>query len=159
MTAGFGGEAPSSAGYGRPLATAVLALAVLVGPSFAADNPVGEWLTEKGDARVRIAPCPDRPDRLCGTVTWSKRPPDAAPGPLVDGNNADPALRARPIVGMPLPADFAPEGGGAWGGTIYDPRSGRAYTSRMRRASADRLDVSGCVLFVCLGGTWRRHGP
>lgn len=140
------------------VAAAVLPL--LAGPAHAADSPLGEWLTEAGDARVRIAACADRPDRLCGAVTWAAPPPDAPPGPLVDVNNADPALRSRPIVGLPLLAGFAAEGGGAWGGgTIYDPRSGRTYKSKMRQAGPDRLEVSGCVLFVCLGETWRRHGP
>jgi uncharacterized protein (DUF2147 family) len=138
----------------------MIVLALLAGPALAADDPVGEWLTEKGDARVRIEPCPGRADRLCGTITWAERPPDASQGPPLNANNTDPALRSRPIVGLPLLAHFAPEGGGAWGGgTIYDPRSGKTYKSKMRQVSADRLDVSGCVLFVCLGETWRRYKP
>ncbi len=144
----------------KPGLLGMIVLALLAGPAFAVDELVGEWLTEKGDARVRIEPCPGRADRLCGTITWAERPPDAPPRPLVDANNTDPTLRSRPIKGLPLLADFAPEGGGAWGdGTIYDPRSGRTYKSKMRLTSVDRLDVSGCVLFVCLGETWRRYRP
>ena len=96
--------------------------ALLAGNALAADGPVGEWLTEKRDARVRIAPCQDRGDRLCGTITWAQRPPDAPEGPLLDRNNGDPALRTRPIVGLPLLAGFAQDGENHWGGgTIYDP--------------------------------------
>lgn len=143
----------------KPGLLGMIVLALLAGPAFA-DGPVGEWLTEKGDARVRIEPCPDRADRLCGTITWAERPPDAPAGPPLDASNTDPALRSRPIVGLPLLAGFAAEGTGAWGGgTIYDPRSGRTYKSKMRLTSVDRLDVSGCVLFVCLGETWRRYRP
>lgn len=144
----------------RLITLATVALAILAGPTLADSGPVGEWLTEKGDARVRVAACPDRADRLCGTVTWAERPPDALAGPLVDVNNADPALRSRPIEGLPLLDGFAAEGPGAWGdGTIYDPRSGRTYRSKLRQRAADRLEVSGCVLFVCLGETWRRYRP
>src|SRR5690348_451964 len=112
---------------GDSLRVAVLiaaALAVLLASdALAADGPVGEWLTEKRDARVRIAPCEDRGDRLCGTITWAQRPPDAPEGPLLDRNNGDPALRTRPIVGLPLLAGFAQDGENHWGGgTIYDPR-------------------------------------
>ena len=141
--------------------TLALTLAPFPKTIFAAvDSPVGEWLTEKGDARVRVAACPDRADRLCGTITWAAPPPDAPAGPLLDVNNADPALRSRPIEGLPLLDGFATEGPGAWGGgTIYDPRSGRTYRSKMRQGAADRLEVSGCVLFVCLGETWRRYRP
>jgi uncharacterized protein (DUF2147 family) len=134
--------------------------ALLAGNALAADGPVGEWLTERRDARVRIAPCEDRGDRLCGTITWAQRPPDAPEGPLLDRNNCDPALRTRPIVGLPLLAGFAQDGENHWGGgTIYDPRSGKTYKSRMRLEAPDLLDVAGCILFLCKGETWTRYGP
>jgi uncharacterized protein (DUF2147 family) len=140
------------------IAAALAALAAI--PARAAEGPVGEWVTEKGDARIRIGPCDDRPDRLCGTVTWAKRPADAPEGPLVDRHNGDPALRSRPILGLPLLAGFAPDGENHWGGgTIYDPRNGRTYKSWMRLAAPDRLEVAGCVLFVCKGETWTRYRP
>jgi uncharacterized protein (DUF2147 family) len=144
-------------------AAAALAAAILAGPALAADlesPPVGEWLTDEKDARVMIEPCANRPDRLCGRITWAARPQDAPPGPLVDRNNGDPALRSRPIEGLPLLAGFEPDGEGSWGGgTIYDPRSGRTYKSKMRLRADGGLEVSGCVLFVCRGEVWTRHHP
>ena len=134
--------------------------ALLAGRAQAADGPFGEWLTEKRDARVLIAPCADAPGRLCGTITWAQRPPDAPEGPLVDRHNSDPALRSRPILGLPLLGRFAPDGENFWdGGTIYDPRSGKTYKSKMRLAAPDRLEVSGCILFLCKGETWTRYRP
>jgi len=131
-----------------PLATAV-----------AADpSAVGEWVTEGGKARVRIEPCAADPGQLCGAIIWSYRPDDAAPGPLVDVNNQDPALRSRPILGLPLLQGFEPDGPGAWsGGTIYDPEGGKTYRSKMRLEGPDQLEVEGCVLFVCRGQTWTRY--
>ena len=137
-------------------ATLLLALALAA----AADvpSPVGEWTTEGGKARVRIAACPEYPQRLCGVIEWSYRPPGAKSGPLLDINNQDPEQRSRPIVGLPLLQDFASTGPDSWGdGTIYDPEGGKTYESKMRLDGADRLEVSGCILFFCRGQTWTRY--
>jgi uncharacterized protein (DUF2147 family) len=121
---------------------------------------LGEWTTEGGKARVRIAPCSGDAQRLCGAIEWSYRPPGAGAGPLQDINNQDPALRSRPIVGLPLLQGFEPTGPDSWGGgTIYDPEGGKTYNSKMRLDGADRLEVSGCVLFFCRGQTWTRYRP
>ena len=86
----------------------------------------------------------------------SYRPPDAPEGPLLDVNNSDPALRSRSIVGLPLLRGFKPAGPGSWDkGTIYDPEGGETYRSKMRLLSVDRLEVAGCVLFICRRQTWQ----
>ena len=140
----------------RPLIfLALLPMAAL--PALAADSALGEWVTEGGKARVAITPCADDARKLCGAITWSYRPADAPPGPLVDVNNQDPALRARPIVGLPLIQSFQPAGSGAWDrGTIYDPEGGKTYKSKMRLKGPDMLEVNGCILFFCRGQTWTR---
>ena len=126
-----------------------------IGP--AAASAVGEWTTAGDKARVRIEPCAASPQELCGTITWSYRPADAPPGPLVDVNNDDPALRSRPIVGLPLLQGFKPDGADAWsGGTIYDPEGGKTYKSKLRLKDQDTLEVDGCVLFFCQSQTWTR---
>jgi uncharacterized protein (DUF2147 family) len=143
----------------RRLPLVLLLLLVGAPPLAAAEpSPLGEWITEDGKARVRIQPCAGRGDELCGVIAWSFRPADAPKeGPLLDHRNADPALRRRPILGLPLMQGFRPAGAGRWDhGTIYDPEGGRTYRSTMRLSSADRLEVSGCVLFICRRQTWRR---
>ena len=91
-------------------------------------------------------------------IEWSYRPPGAKSGPLLDINNQDPEQRSRPIVGLPLLQDFASTGPDSWGdGTIYDPEGGKTYKSKMRLDGADRLEVSGCILFFCRGQTWTRY--
>jgi uncharacterized protein (DUF2147 family) len=134
-------------------------LAALALPTAALASPIGEWTTEGDKARVRIEPCAADPQKLCGTITWSYRPADAPAGTLVDVHNQDPALRSRPIVGLPLIQGFAPDGLDAWaGGTIYDPEGGRTYKSKMRLTGPDVLEVDGCVLFFCQSQTWTRYG-
>jgi uncharacterized protein (DUF2147 family) len=145
------------AGAATQLATAFL-LALVPPAAAQVPSPLGEWTTEGGKARVRLAPCSGDAQRLCGLITWSYRPPGARPGPLRDIHNQDPALRSRPIVGLPLLQDFAPTGPDSWGGgTIYDPESGKTYKSKMRLRDADRLEVSGCFLFFCRSQTWTRQ--
>ena len=137
--------------------TTLALLAALALPAAALASPIGEWTTEGAKARVRIEPCAADAAKLCGTITWSYRPPDVPAGPLVDVNNQDPALRSRPIVGLPLLQGFVPDGPDAWaGGTIYDPEGGKTYKSKLRLKGADLLEVDGCVLFFCQSQTWTR---
>jgi uncharacterized protein (DUF2147 family) len=141
----------------RLLATAFVLAVGFSGVAAAAVE--GEWVTEGDKARVRIEPCAANAQELCGTITWSYRPPDApADGPLLDINNSDPALRSRPIVGLPLLQGFKPDGTDAWsGGTIYDPEGGKTYKSKFRLKGPDTLEVDGCVLFICESQTWTRY--
>ena len=133
---------------------------VLVGPAIgpAAASAIGEWVTEGDKARVQIEPCTADAQRLCGTITWSYRPADAPAGPLLDVHNGDPALRSRPILGLPLLQGFAADGADSWsGGTIYDPEGGKTYKSKFRLKGPDTLEVDGCILFLCQSQTWTRY--
>ena len=104
----------------------VLLLALALPAGAETPSPVGEWTTEGDKARVRIAACPEDAEQLCGVITWSYRPPGAEAGPLLDINNQDPALRSRPIIGLPLLQGFTATGPDSWGGgTIYDPEGGK----------------------------------
>jgi uncharacterized protein (DUF2147 family) len=136
---------------------ALALLAAMALPAAALASPIGEWSTDGGKARVRIESCAADAQKLCGTITWSYRPEGVPPGPLVDVNNQDPALRTRPIVGLPLLQGFVPDGPDAWaGGTIYDPEGGKTYKSKLRLKGQDTLEVDGCILFLCRGQTWTR---
>ncbi len=132
---------------------AILSLAAAL-PAFAADPAEGDWLTQGGGGKVRIAPCAAQPDRLCGLITWLKDPADAKGS---DTNNPDPALRKRPLIGLPLIRDFKRAGPGRWtGGRIYDPGSGRTYDSKITLNPNGTLKVEGCVVIVCQAQTWTR---
>ena len=135
----------------------LLAVCALLMPVAVEAAVLGEWTTEGGKARVRIEPCAADTGKLCGVITWSYRPDGVPAGPLVDVNNQDANLRARPIVGLPLLQNFVPDGQDAWsGGTIYDPENGKTYRSKLRLKGPDTLEVDGCILFICRGQTWTR---
>jgi uncharacterized protein (DUF2147 family) len=131
------------------LLTIGLALATAA-PAFAADPVEREWLVEDGSGKVRIAPCPGKPDRMCGVVTWGTKPPDSK-----DVHNPDAALRNRLLLGLMVLSDFKPVSPGRWnGGRIYDPTSGKTYASKMAVNAKGALKVEGCILILCEAQTW-----
>jgi uncharacterized protein (DUF2147 family) len=142
-----------------PWLTACFALAMLgclsvARPALAGD-PTGIWLTEKGDARLRVAPCGDA---LCATIIWLRDPIDPQTGkPQIDDLNADPGLRARPIIGIHVAYDMKPSGRpDKWVGHFYNPEDGKIYDGQLILVDANTMRAEGCVLLICAGETWKR---
>lgn len=127
-------------------AAAVATLAAM--PAQAAQPITGRWATVDGKAIVQIAPCGRE---LCGKIEKIVKP---TPGrPQTDTNNPDPALRSKPLTGLSLLSGFR-EDGDIWKGTIYDPESGKSYTSKVSRNGNGTLKVQGCIAFFCKTQTW-----
>ena len=103
----------------------------------------GLWQTETAGSTVRIVRCGNG---YCGTIA-------ATAGPGVDAKNPDPALRSKPLVGLALLSGFS-DAGDIWKGTIYDPESGKSYTSKVSRNGDGTLKVQGCIAFFCKTQTW-----
>jgi len=143
----------------NPLRTATVA-AILLGaswtPTLAAD-PIGTWLTEGGEATVRIATCGPE---LCGTIVALKVPNDPATGrPKTDKNNPDAAKRSRPIIGVQIVFGMKPTGtADKWSGQVYNAEDGKTYSGNITLQSANALKLEGCVLggLICKGQTWTR---
>src|SRR5579859_3398902 len=92
---------------------AALAMLALSSPA-KAEGPDGIWLTQAGDARIRVSRCGAG---VCGVVVWLKEPIDPATGkPQVDDKNANPSLRKRPIIGLSLFLGMRPAGPNQWSG-------------------------------------------
>src|SRR5688572_2423446 len=119
-------------------------------------EPTGVWLTEKGDARIKVTKCGSG---ICGVVVGLKDPIDRATGqPQVDDKNPNPALRDRPMVGVSLFIGMRPSAPGKWSGQIYNADDGGTYVSHVTFAGGDALRVEGCVGMICGGETWTRVG-
>jgi len=119
------------------------------------DPAEGDWTPAK-QIVIRISPCANASDRLCGlVVAW----PNGKDGrPALDRRNPDPKLATRTIVGIPLIYGFRRVGVGRWaGGKIYNPQDGKTYDSNLATASNGSLDVKGCVLFLCESQVWKRQ--
>jgi uncharacterized protein (DUF2147 family) len=140
----------------RPLRTAAFVAALLFGISSAqAAEPTGTWLTEKGDARIHVAPCGKA---LCGTIVWIKDAIDPQTGRApVDDKNPDPSKRGRKIVGMRI-FSMNLDSNNVWAGPIYNSDDGRNYAGRLLMQGADALQVNGCAGALCGGELWRRVG-
>lgn len=135
------------------LAHLAIATALVATPAFAADPVEGEWLTQGGSGKVRIAPCAGNPDRLCGVITWLR----GADAKALDTNNPEPRLRSRPLIGLAMIHGFKRAAPGRWtGGKIYDPGGGKTYDSKISINPNGTLKVEGCILVVCQAQTWRR---
>jgi uncharacterized protein (DUF2147 family) len=136
----------------------IAVLAALVGLSGAHAQSGGEvggtWLTQAGDARVRVSRCGSG---ICGVVVWLKEPINAATGkPQVDDKNPNPALARRPMIGLPLFSGMHPSGPNKWSGQIYNADDGSTYASNVSLSGPDTLRVEGCMGALCGGETWTR---
>jgi uncharacterized protein (DUF2147 family) len=139
----------------QTLALAVAATAACT-PALAAGSVQGDWITQSGSAKVRIAPCGSK---LCGAIVWLRNPNDKATGrPQLDSENPDPALRNRPIQGLQILSGFKPGTGKLTGGAIYDPQSGKTYNSKLGLNPDGTLKVEGCIAIICQAQTWRPAG-
>jgi uncharacterized protein (DUF2147 family) len=139
----------------RILIMAVAGSIALAGTAHAQGSVHGDWLTANGAGKVRIAPCADK---LCGTIVWLREPLDKATGqPQKDVHNPDVALRGRPVVGMQMIKGFKAAKDGRWtGGTIYDPKTGKTYASKVALSPNGTLKVDGCIAVVCIAQVWTR---
>src|SRR5579863_4371249 len=82
-------------------AIAIVAALFMVAPAkaqSAVGGPDGIWLTQAGDAKVRVSKCGAG---ICGVIVWLRQPIDPATGkPAIDDKNPNPALAHRPMIGL-----------------------------------------------------------
>jgi uncharacterized protein (DUF2147 family) len=111
-------------------------------------SPIGEWVTEDGEGRVRIRACGQA---LCGVVA-------AADPSETDRHNPDASKRNRPLLGTPVLIDMKSVNSKRWEGEIYNAKNGKTYASNIMLKSPDVLRVEGCVFggFFCGGQDWVR---
>lgn len=122
-----------------PPATAPVQAAAVAPPAPAAaptrdlSSPLGIWLTEEKEGKVRIEQCGSN---LCGYSVDSK-----------SNQNGEQVL-----------INMKPGKDQKWSGRILDPNSGSTYDSTIAMKGTDRLRVQGCAFggMFCGGQTWTR---
>jgi uncharacterized protein (DUF2147 family) len=121
-----------------------------------ADDIVGNWLTAgKEPAMIQIYKAGEI---FYGKITWLKNPTENG-RPRVDGNNPDKLKRNNPSIGLVILTGFKFDGDDEWeGGEIYDPESGKTYSSYLSLKNRNTLKVRGYVGISLFGRTeiWTR---
>lgn len=133
-------------------AAAVLTLGLAYAPA-SAEEMTGTWLTQQGDAQIRLSKCSAR---MCATIVWIKNPIDAKTGqPPVDDKNPDPSKRNRKLVGLRIFA-MEQDANGTWTGGIYNADDGMIYKGRLSPRGDNELEVQGCAESLCGSEVWTR---
>ena len=127
-------------------------LAATVGAAAQTADPVGEWLVKDGTARIKVVSCPTSPNQppLLWGVIWAETKPGT------DSQNPDPAMRNRPMLGVPILVGMKQTEANKWEGKIYDPTRGSLWSAKLSVSRNDMLEVRGCFGFICDGEDWRR---
>jgi uncharacterized protein (DUF2147 family) len=97
------------------------------------NSPLGLWLTEEKEGKVRIEQC----------------------GPNICGYSVDAKSNQN---GEQVLINMKPGKDAKWSGRIFDPKSGSTYDSTIALKSSDTLRVQGCAFggMFCGGQTWSR---
>ena len=121
-----------------------------------ADDITGNWLTGgKEPAKIQIY---KSGEKFSGKIVWLKNPIENGKQ-RVDANNPDKAKRSNPIIGLVMLTGFKFDGNDEWkGGDIYDPESGKTYSSYLYLKDKNTLKVRGYVGISLFGRTetWAR---
>ena len=141
-------------GFGFVFVILAALLAAASAKAQASREVTGIWLTQAGDAKIRIRKCSGG---ICGVIIWLKDPINPATGkPQVDDKNPNPALARRPMIGLPLFSGMRAAAPNKWSGQIYNADDGSNYASHIAVSGPDTLRVEGCVGPLCGGETWTR---
>ena len=116
---------------------AVAPPAAATAPTRDLNSPLGIWLTEEKEGKIRIEQCGSN---LCGYSVDSKS----------NQNGEQVLINMKP--GKDQNKD--PK----WSGRILDPNTGSTYDSTIAMKGTDRLRVQGCAFggMFCGGQTWTR---
>ncbi len=121
-----------------------------------ANKIIGVWLSADKDLKVEIF---ERNAHYFGKVVWfwcDPKTPDM--NSFKDTENPDPKLRDRKWLGMKVVENLTYKQYGEWNnGTIYDPNTGRKYSSVVRLKTPDTLIVRGYWGIVLLGKNMEFH--
>src|SRR5678810_619952 len=104
-----------------------------------ADDIIGIWLTGgKEPAKIEIY---KSGVKFYGKIIWLKNPTENGKQRM-DGNNPEKEKRSNPIIGLVILMGFKFDGDEEWkGGDIYDPESGKTYSSYMYLKDKNTLTV------------------
>jgi len=147
----------------RTLRHALLLALPLLGLGFAASaadhSAAGRWKTiddKTGKVKSIVEISHAANGTLSGKVVEILQS-DRGPNPVCD--KCDGERKNKPVKGMTILWNLKADDASNWsGGTILDPANGKTYKSKLAlQPGGQKLDVSGCVMFICRAQTWVRE--
>lgn len=115
-----------------------------------ADAITGTWLNEEKDAKVQVY---RNGNKYYGKLTWIKDAyEDDGKTLRKDSKNPDAALRNRDLINLVILRNFVFDDGEWTDGKIYDPKSGKTYSSKMK-LQGNTLEIRGYVGISMFGRT------
>lgn len=112
-----------------------------------AQDIMGKWVTEAGDAQVEIF---EHNGKVNGKIVWLQKGPDTK-----DVHNKDEKLRSRKLMGVNILSGLTKKKEKWEGGRIYNPKNGKDYKCSIWM-EGNKLKVRGYIGFLYETQTWTR---
>lgn len=137
----------------------LLALALFFSLGVQAQSPnaiTGVWWNAEKTSKIQVY---EENGKYYGKIVHLEEPNDAGGKPRKDIENPNDKLKSRPLMGLVILNGLEYEGDGEYDeGEIYDPKSGKTYSSSAKLVGKDKLDLRGYIGFSLIGrtSTWTR---
>lgn len=115
--------------------------------------PDGDWMTEDGRSRIRVAPCKGGQSR-CATIIWLQAQSAPRAAPILDLRNSQSSLRSRPLLGLTVGELVQKDG--KWQGQLYQPKFGIMIDAVFTKTPDGKLSVYGCYGSLCRTVNWKQ---
>ena len=140
-------------------AIALIALLSLPLLAHAQESPAGRWKTiddASGKAKSVVEIYQSKDGSYVGKVAEIL---DLKDGPNPACKECSGANHDKPVKGMVILWGLKPDGDNAFsGGTVLKLDNGKTYKSKIElHADGKKLDMSGCIAFICRAQTWVRE--
>ena len=124
--------------------------------AFSKDDILGLWLSKKKDGVIKIV---KKEGKYQGYLVWLKPALESQKQEdVLDLENPEDKLKTRKLLGIKLLWGFKFEDDEWSGGSIYDPVSGKTYSSKMSLENKEELNLRGYIGISLFGRTekWKR---
>ena len=135
------------------LSLSVTLFILMLGTLTAQSAILGRWLSAEGNAQIEIY---QTGEKYFGKIVWMEEPYDEEGNLKLDKENPESNLRSEPILNSVILRDFTYKNEQWKGGTIYDPESGKTYSSKMWLVGNDTLKLRGYWGFLYRTSQWTR---
>lgn len=121
-----------------------------------ADDITGFWLTKEKRAVIEITKVDDKFE---GKLVWLIDIHNGTKKDILDVENPNKDLQKRSLQGLKNLEGFTFDDGQWTGGSIYDPKSGKTYSAKMKLENINELHLRGYVGIPLFGKTseWTRQ--